>query len=149
MADAVQTFRAISWLIVKWILIALAAIVVLTAIGVGIYYAHNWYTYDRHAEAVTPFIRIDPELCKTGGYPLFIAFSNKSSKTIDRVSFTIGAKVQGRSSDIADYKSVSSDTIIKAGDGIGHCYSLPKLSEDVMPTTLNWSLRYVTYTFSE
>jgi hypothetical protein len=149
MADAVQTFRAISWLIVKWLLLILVGIVALCAVGIGLYYGHAWYTYDRHAALVEPVIRLDSELCKTGGYPLFIAFSNKSTKTIDRVSFTIGAKVPERSSELAEYKSVSSDTIIKPGAGIGHCYSLPKLSEAVMPSKLNWSLRYVSYTFSE
>jgi hypothetical protein len=149
MTDTVQAFRAISWIIFKWLLIALAGLVALLAIGIGIYFGHAWYTYDRHAALVEPVVRIDGELCKTGAYPLFIAFNNKSSKTIDRVSFHIIAKVPGYSSNISDYRTISSDRIIKPSQGLGTCYSLPKLSEDALPSTLNWSLGSVTYTFAD
>jgi hypothetical protein len=149
MTDAVQAFRAISWLILKWLLIASAALIVLVAAGVGIYFANEWYTYGRHAAQVQPWIRIDPELCKTGGYPLFIGFTNKSDKTVDRVWFGIVAKVPGHSTNVSDYKTLSSDKIIKPDEGFGTCYSLPKLSTDELPSTLEWSLRDIRLQFSK
>lgn len=150
MADAVQTFRAISWLVFKWLLIGLAGLIALIAVCVGGYFGWQWYFHGRHVNNIEAVARIDGDLCKRPDYPVFVGFSNKSGRTIDHVSFTLQAKVPGRSSNIADYHSYSSDTVIKPSEGFGHCYKLPKLSELVLDLkSLDWSLRYVTYTFAE
>lgn len=150
MADAVQTFRAISWLVFKWLLIGLAGLIALIAVCVGGYSALQWYFHSRHVDKIAAVARIDRDLCKRPDYPVFVAFSNKSGRTIDHVSFSLQAKVRGRSSNIADYHSYSSDTIIKPGEGFGQCYRLPKMSELVLDLkSLDWSLSYVSYTFGD
>lgn len=150
MADPVQTFRAISWLIVKWLLLTIAALIALIGVAVATYFGHHWYTYERHAAKIEPIIRIDDKLCAKGDYPLFISFVNKSGATIDRVSFTLEARMPGRSSNIASFENYSSDAIIKPGEGFGSCYRVPRLSEFVLNlSSLKWSLTLVRYTFAD
>jgi hypothetical protein len=61
MADAVDTFRQISWLIFKWMGIALLVLIALAVlIGVSIY-GYNWY--NRHAETVKFIISTDKKDC--------------------------------------------------------------------------------------
>lgn len=148
MTEAEKAFRAISWLIIKWLLICLAVLLGLTVLAVGAFFAYQWYTYDRHAALVTSVVQTN--VCTDPQYPLLIAFNNKSSKSLILASFVLSAKVPGRSSDIAQYRSLSSDNIVKPGEGIGNCWSLPGFLEPVKDfKTLEWSLSYVHYTFAD
>jgi hypothetical protein len=79
-ADAVQTFRAISWLIFKWLMISVATVIALTAVGIGIYFAYQWFAYDRHVAKIETMINTAESLCDTTDHPLFVGFVNRSSR---------------------------------------------------------------------
>jgi len=149
-ADAVQTFRAISWLIFKWLMISVATVIALTAVGIGIYFAYQWFAYDRHVAKIETMINTAESLCDTTDHPLFVGFVNRSSRTISKVSFVIQARVSSHSTNIAQYDSRSSDDIMQPNEGMGHCWTLPTFSEPVKDfRTLNWSLLSVTYIFED
>lgn len=150
MSDAVQTFRAISWLIFKWLLITIAVLISLAAAGIGFYFAQQWYTHDRHAAAVQLYISFDQNFCASQEYPIGVLVMNKSSRTITRTTFTLEAFVPGRSTNIAQSEFYSDDHIIKPGANHTYCWRVPPLREKVMDfRKLDWVFGYQSFKFAD
>jgi hypothetical protein len=150
MADAVEAFRQIARLIFKWIFIAVGVLVGLTMIVVAVAYGYNWYTYDRHAQNVQFVISTDRMECPDDKYPIHIIVGNSSGRTVERVTFSLSAHQQGRSSDLAEYNSYQDDHISPPKQGYGACWSPPKLREAIAdPRMLQWSIKYETLYFRD
>ncbi|MBM3528142.1 MAG: hypothetical protein FJX62_08620 [Alphaproteobacteria bacterium] len=151
MADAVDTFRRISWLIFKWLLYAALAITGLVAAAVAIGYSYQHFTHDRH-EAKLQFT-VNPKrdsVCKDDKHPIFVGVVNNSVRTVDRVEFTLKANRSGRSSNMARYHSYSDDKIIKPTEGFGNCWAVPDLNETIAdPRSLEWGILYKTIRFRD
>jgi hypothetical protein len=113
--------------------------------------AFGWYTHDRHIAQVKITIETGAKQCSENEkFPLFIVTFNSSQKTIEKVSFTLEARVKGRSTDIVDYHSYSDDHIIEPDTGWGQCWAVPKLKESVKdPRALDWSISYKRIDFKE
>jgi hypothetical protein len=90
----VQTFRAISWLIVKWTLVVVAALVGIAAVVAGGLYGFHWYTHERHAAKVQFIVEYDQKKC-ADPFPLHIIVGNLSGRTINKVSFWVEARKPG------------------------------------------------------
>jgi hypothetical protein len=151
MADAVDTFRRISWLIFKWLLYAALALIVLVGGIIGIGYGYQWYTHDRHEANVRFDIFTSKDsFCKDDNYPIFVGIENNSGRTIEKVSFALKANKPGYSSNLVKYDLYSSDKIIEPTDGFGTCWAVPELTEPVAdPRPLEWGLLYKNIVFRD
>jgi hypothetical protein len=147
-ADAVQTFRAISWLIVKWTLVVVAALVGIAAVVAGGLYGFRWYTHERHAAKVQFIVEYDQKKCAEP-FPLHIIVGNLSGRTINKVSFWVEARKPGHSTNLTKFDTHSDDKIIPPEQGWGICWRLPQLTEKVDPQTLQWMIVHPTITFAE
>ena len=72
MADAVQSFRQICWLIFKWLVIATGALAAIAVILFAAAYGYYWYTYDRHVKNVDFIVSTDRKECPEDDYPIYI-----------------------------------------------------------------------------
>jgi len=81
-------------------------------------------------------------------YPLFVGIINNSSKTLDKVTFSLKATRKGYSTDLATYASYTDDRIRKPGEGWGGCWHAP-LQTDVKddPRDLEWKVESVSMIF--
>jgi hypothetical protein len=150
MADAVEAFRQITWLIFKWIFIAAVVLVGLVMIIAAAFYGFNWYNYGRHEQNVQFFVTTDRKECPDDKYPIHIIIGNSSGRTLERTTFSLSAHQPRRSSDLAEYNSYEEDHISPPNQGYGGCWSAPKLKEPVAdPRTLEWSIRYKTLHFRD
>ena len=131
MTDTVETFRQITRLIFKWILITIGVLVGLAIVTVGAVYSYNWYTYDRHVQNVQLLITTDKKECPDDKYPIHILIGNTSGRTVERVTFSLSARETGRSSDLTEYNSYEDGHISPPNQGYGACWSVPKLKEPV------------------
>ena len=70
---------------------------------------------------------------------MFVRILNNSSRTVERVSFSLEARRKGYSTNFATYATYSDDKIIKPGEGYGTCWRAP-LRSDVKddPSALEW-----------
>lgn len=72
---------------------------------------------------------------------MFITVVNKSDRTILKMFVRLEAFLPGRSSNLADWGSISDDRVIKPGEGFGNCRR-PALAssaaEDTDLKTLEW-----------
>lgn len=79
----------------------------------------------------------------TGGlcaadHPLLVTFSNRSSKTLTSVSFSIHAKRQGYSRDVYSDYLLSSDKILAPGEVHQACWALNPYREPLPHESLEW-----------
>lgn len=143
MSEAVDAFRQITWLIFKWLLIVVGALIGLALLIGGGIWGFNWYTHDRHVEQVKLIISTDRKDCTDDKYPIHIIVGNASGKIVEKVSFTLSANRPGRSSDLAKYHSYNDDHVIEPKKGYGNCWAVPELTEPVAnPRELQWSIKY-------
>ena len=147
MADAVQSFRQICWLIFKWLVIATSALAAIAVILFAAAYGYYWYTYDRHVKNVDFIVSTDRKECPEDDYPIYIIIRNRSGHTLESASFRLSARQPGRSSELVDYSSYENDHIILPNEGYSGCWWVPKLSESADPRTLQWSIKYNTLHF--
>ena len=144
MANAVETFRGISLLIFKWLLFAVQGIVGFGLAVIGITYAYNYVTYDRHVANVQIVVSAHKKdsggLCAdTPERPLFIDIINNSSKTIEQVIFSLEARRPGYSINLATHEFYTDDHIRKPSEGFGSCWRAPLESELTdSPRELEW-----------
>jgi hypothetical protein len=151
MADAVDAFRRISWLIFKWLLISVSVVIgPAVAIGGG-FYAHNWLTVERHLAKVDVKVTFGKDTpCTTAEHPIFLAVINESGRTIEKVSVRLKATRSGRSTDLAKYHSYSDDKLIEPTEGWGTCWKVPPLEDTTLdPKTLQWGIAYKTISFRD
>lgn len=148
MADTVDTFRRIVFLVSKWLLVCVIGLVGLTgAIAADIYGYHYW-TYVRHAANIEYVV--NTETCKDDEYPVFVGFENRSMRKLERVSFRLVGKRTGRSTDIAEYQTYSDDYIINPKAGRGMCWRAPlRANIKENPRTLECSVHDAAYTFGD
>lgn len=150
MTDAVDAFRRISGLIVKWLVVGTLGIVVLALAVWGAVYAYYWYTYDRNANAVEFLISTSRKDCTDDAYPIHIIIGNSSHRTLERAEFSLAARVKGRSTDIAKYNDYVDDHISPSKRGYGGCYAAPVLSEPVADLRdLDWSISSKKFKFAD
>jgi hypothetical protein len=150
MADPVDVFRRIVGLIFKWFLISTLIVIGVGAILGGIAYGFNWFNYDRHLQNVSFEVNTNRDFCKEEKFPIFVRVMNDSSRTIERFSFTLEAKVKGRSTDLARYHSYNDDHITPPKSGISNCWSVPELTQSIAnPRDLDWSINYKSVTFRD
>lgn len=150
MADAVEAFRQITWLIFKWISIVAGALIGLAMILGAAFYGFNWYTQGRHEQNVQFIITTERKECSDDKYPIHIIIGNTSGRTLERATFSLSANLPGRSSDLAEYNSYEDDHISPPNQGYGGCWSAPKLKEPITdPRTLQWSIKYKTLHFRD
>ena len=124
----------------KWVLrcIAIGALVVVTVgliILAGVA-GLQWFTHDRHVAhiKVNIFSPTQPmtdgkTLCSDPAYPIFVAYTNESVKTISNIAIRVTAHLPGRSTDVLRYSSVDFDFVTKPGGGNANCYSFAILDE--------------------
>jgi hypothetical protein len=121
----------------KWLF---KCIVVLVVLAVGGFWTWNWWFYQRHKDRIevmalnsaTPglfksnFITRDHKDAETqcgGEFPIFIAYLNNSSRTIEYISIGVTAHLPERSTNILTYDSTaSSDQIVKPDEGVSSCW---------------------------
>jgi hypothetical protein len=147
-SGAVESFRQITWLIFKWVLIACGGLIGLAiAIGIGVY-AYNWYVYDRHVQNVAFIISTDRKECADDKWPIHLIIGNGSERTIEKVTFNFAARYPGRSTDLTRYQSYGDDHILPPKEGWGACWAAPEFSEKVDdPRKLEWSIWSKSITF--
>ncbi|MCX7310323.1 MAG: hypothetical protein NTV56_01000 [Alphaproteobacteria bacterium] len=148
MEDAVDAFRSIVGLMLKWIVYAILAVVLLGVAIAGTVYGYNWYTHDRHVALTSIKLSTDKKDCPDKDYPIQFELFNGSTKPISRIDFYLGARFPTRSSDITNYRKYDTDTIVPPGKRLTGCLALPTFKETVAdPRSLVWTTNSITYTF--
>jgi hypothetical protein len=109
-SDTVATFARIMGLIGKWLLFGVLILVALCACLAGAIYFYQWYSYDRHAAQVVMLISTEKKAYDDDKFPLSVLVANKSSKALERITFSLEARQKGRSTDLAKYHSYSETT---------------------------------------
>ncbi len=99
----------------------------------------------KQRDDVTVTIRYDTKSCSKE-FPLLVTIKNGSKKTVNKVSWNIGAYKKGYSNNVVEYgysgeyrTPYSSDKILSSGQGHAVCYKVPPLSRTLEPQNLNWS----------
>ena len=148
MSGVVESFRQITWLIFKWVLIACGGLIGLAAAILIGALAYNWFTYDRHVQKVEFIISTDRKDCADDKWPIHLIIGNSSGRTVEKVTFSFAARYPGRSSDLTRFHSYGDDHILPQSEGWGACWAVPDLSEKVDdPRKLEWSIESKSITF--
>jgi hypothetical protein len=141
MADAVDTFRRFVWLIAKWLLVSMLSLIAFAAAVAGAIYSYQWYTVERHEKAVDFIVSTDRKNCADDKFPIYVLIGNRSTRTLERATFTLSARIKGRSSDLARYHSYVDDHISGPDQGFANCWASPELTEKVEDVrTLEWTI---------
>jgi hypothetical protein len=149
MSAAVEAFRGISWLIVKWMLIATAALVGIGGAVGAVAYAYNWYTHDRHVAEIQIQVSAARDWCPNDKEPILVRIDNRSARDVENSTIWLAARAKGHSTNIVDYGSIDSDFIIKAGKAASSCQPSPKLKNEFHdPRTLEWSIDTKSFRFA-
>jgi hypothetical protein len=147
-SGVVESFRQITWLIFKWVLIACGGLIGLAAAILIGALAYNWFTYDRHVQKVEFIISTDRKDCADDKWPIHLIIGNSSGRTVEKVTFSFAARYPGRSSDLTRFHSYGDDHILPQSEGWGACWAVPDLSEKVDdPRKLEWSIESKSITF--
>jgi hypothetical protein len=87
----------------------------------------------------------------TGEKPLHVFIENRSSKTVNAVSWELEAYVPRHSTNVADIltQDYKSDVILKPNQFVSYCYPPPKLIANVDPTLLEFKIAHPYVTFAE
>lgn len=148
--NPVDTIRQIVSLLTKWILIAVFGLAGIAFLIGAAVWAYNWYTFERHVQNIAVIISTDKKDCPDDAFPIYVMFGNKSSKTLESVSFTLRARVKGRSTNLALHDSYTDDHISEPNMGYANCWPVPKLSEPVTdPRSLEWDIIYKRFSFRD
>lgn len=143
-------------MIFRWVLFALlllllvrlwprALFVILAAaalVGGGIF-AWTWHL-DNERSQVAISVAQDPARCPDAR-PLLVTIRNAAAAPLERVTFSIHARMPGYSRVVTPYtfKQYESDKILSPGQSFSACYPRPLMSRDVEPeaagTALEWS----------
>jgi hypothetical protein len=139
MADAVDTFRRFVWLIANWLLVSTLSLMAFA----GAVYAYHWYTIERHEKAVQFIISTDRKDCADDKFPIYVLIGNTSTRTLERATFTLSARIKGRSTDLARYHSYEDDHIIGPNAASANCWAVPELIEKVADVrSLEWTINF-------
>lgn len=119
------------WLF-KWALIWIFGLSALTAMLVGGIYAWDWWSQDRHAAAIEPVVYSEfsgDQIAKPSfytkcpaGFPTFVGFTNRSTRTVERVSIMVSATKRDHSTDLIKDGLVSMDRVVRPGGQYGSCF---------------------------
>lgn len=142
-----RTFGGMVLAILKWIAattVVIAGVILVIVFGV---HAYQYLTHGRHASQIDVWVRVDKG-CDDPKYPVFMGVENKTSKTIATTDVTLKARRKGRSSNLATYENLKSDTIIPPGYIDWSCWGAPlKSSVKDDPRELEWSVRTKKFSF--
>jgi hypothetical protein len=104
---------------------------------------------DAEEKLVRVSIAYDAKACPAT-HPLSVTVLNGSGRKVLAVDWSITARMQGRSTDIADYNSFKSDIILGAGESYSLCYELPRFRQEVgTPASLEYSVKYSSPDFAD
>jgi hypothetical protein len=87
----------------------------------------------------------------TGEKPLHLFIENRSSKTVNAVSWELEAYVPRHSTNVVDIltQDYKSDVILKPNQFVSYCYPVPKLNYNVDPTLLKYKIARPDISFAE
>lgn len=120
-----------------WLVLGAAALLV----GAALYWNHMTA---RELASVKMDVVYDAERCPAPS-PLFVTITNNGATTLDRVQFSVHARIPGYSGEVTPYtyRQYDSTKILEPGDSYSACHRLPPLSRtaaaDVPPGELEWS----------
>lgn len=137
--------------ILKWLGIAFGGVLALGVVAAAGAWAWSYFTYQLPKSKVEVATGLGDERCNDY-YPVFITVVNKSDRTILKTFVRLEAFLPGRSSNLADWGSISDDRVIKSGEGFGSCHR-PALSssaaQDTDLKTLEWRVASFDVVFEE
>jgi len=149
-SSPVHAFRQIAWLIAKWFLFTVVGLIVLCALVGGVIWTYGWFTHDRHVANINFIVTTSRDQCSDDKYPIYVLIGNLSSKKLEKATFSLRARVKGRSTNIAQYHSYSDDHISVYKEGFANCWAVPPLSEPVSdPRALEWDILSKTLVFGD
>jgi hypothetical protein len=122
--------------IFKWLGIIAGGLVVLSLVVFAVWWPWNWWSHERHKNAlvVRAINSQDAERiskvktkdnivpCAETEFPVFVGFSNKSSRVVEYIRVRVTAHLPNHSTDILSYQTVESDRIVPPGDRWAKCY---------------------------
>jgi hypothetical protein len=85
-------------------------------------------------------------------YPYQYIVFNDSGKTVEKVSFSVGIRRVGFSSDLNGYTSIDEDKIIPSGEGYGRCFRATKdgdYTKELKESNVEIFIKYKDVTFKE
>lgn len=121
----------------KWLAIIVSGVLALGALLVGVAYGWQWWTHDRHVAKLNVVVthrgapaskvvaadsdKAVEELC-SDEYPIFVGFTNNSTRTVEWVQIDVSARLPDHSTNILRYDSnIKMDRIVPPGEGFGNC----------------------------
>lgn len=128
------------WLL-KWMIIVTGGILALALlVGSGIW-TWNWLNHERHIPALrvvvingeAPIVpsnvvageKSAESLCR-GEFPIFVGYTNESSRTVERISISVVAHLPEHSTNILGWEAeVTMDRIVAPKAGFGGCWKFP------------------------
>jgi hypothetical protein len=106
---------------------------------------------DFEKSKISIVVELDDKCSPT--WPLYVRIHNENSFSLDSVSFTISAKIPGRSSDVY-HEYETSDLITPPGKTASTCYGVPSYKlidgkiQGWLPKDLRWSAAITYFTKS-
>lgn len=127
----------------------LVLVVGLVVVIGGAVYGWNWYSYGRHAARVTVHASADKSLCTDDAFPVFVGIVNRSQRPIRATSIRLEAQRPGRSTNLAESRTLDDDRIISSSTGWGSCWRAPlgPAAVDEQPRALVWSVAEASFDF--
>lgn len=140
-----------------WLILALLLLIIVKLwpraiffiLGAALLVGGGAFLWTRHIDAQRAQIEItvtyDSGVCPAAR-PLSVTILNKAAAPLERLSFSVHAKIPGYSRVITPYtyKQYESDKILAPGESYSSCYALPLMSRDAGSATvdnaaLEWS----------
>lgn len=136
----------------KWLGKILGGLLALVLLLVGGAWFWNWWQHDRHvsslrvvvtngeASGATSKLAADGKpvasLCK-GEYPIFVGYTNESTRTVEDISIRVFARLPDHSTNILEWDAKASmDRIVPPKGGFGGCWKFSLKNEyDKNPKT--------------
>ncbi len=142
-------------MIFRWLLFALfllllvrlwprALFVILAAaalVGGGVF-AWTWHLDEERAQVAISVVH-DPARCPDAR-PLSVTIRNAAAAPLERVTFSIHARMPGYSRVVTPYtfKQYESDKILSPGESFSACYPRPLMSRDIEQQAANAALEW-------
>lgn len=119
--------------------LSLVAVLVIGAGAVGAYFWLSNLAEARRISKVITEARTDGAICTDAKYPVFVAFENKSGRTLRKVYFNLNGYMPGHSDAKVSNSYLSSDRILADGEIYGACWSFTQPYQSaVVPQALRW-----------
>jgi len=110
------------WLVIVGLGLAVLAGITI-AVVIGVQSRRHYYDYELPASKITVVSRADHEKCPDALHPVFVGFVNNSERTMLSASFRLEVLIPSHSTNYGNYTPHVEDTIVKPGEGTGHCWA--------------------------